>query len=82
MGSIRVKAELILGVGEFLEIDETVSTGDLELDVRELIPAGTNIQQITGSSLMIVSDDPVNTDILDGTPQTNVRLLLLIADPV
>jgi len=81
INSIRVKAELVLGTGEYLKIDETVTVNDVEIAVTCLDPSGQTLQ-LSASSLLITSDQPVNTDILDGSPQTNVRFLVLLADPV
>lgn len=81
INSIRVKAEVVLGTGEFLKIDETVVVNDIEVDVACLSPAGQTLQ-LSASSVLITSDQPINTDILDGSPQTNVRFLVLLADPV
>lgn len=80
MSSIRVKAELILGEGEFLKVDQTVDLEDIEVSVAALSPTGESIT-LSANSLLITSDQPLNTDILDGTPQTSVRLLVMLADP-
>ena len=79
--SIRVKAEVVLGIGEFLKINETVTVNDVIVDITCLDPTGQTLQ-LSASSILITSDQPINTDILDGTPQTNVRLLVLLADSV
>lgn len=80
MGNIRVKAELILGEGEYLKIDETVEIKDAEVHITCLDPTGQTLE-VSASSLLLTSDQPVITDILDGSPQTNVRLLVMLADP-
>lgn len=80
MSSIRVKAELILGEGEFLKIDKTVTIKDAEVLITCLDPTGQTLE-VSASSLLITSDQPIITDILDGSPQTNVRLLVMLADP-
>lgn len=41
----------------------------------------TDSTTMSSSSLLIVASQPVNTNLLGGTPQTNVRLLILLADP-
>lgn len=79
--SIRVKVEVVLRTGEFLKIDKTVDVNDIETTVTCLDPIGQTLQ-LSASSLLLTSDQPVNTDILDGSPQTNVRFLVLLADPV
>lgn len=79
--SIRVKAELILGEGEFLKIDKTVVVKDIEISIACLTPTGQTLE-VSASSIVLTSDQPIITDILDGSPQTNVRLLVLLADPV
>ena len=81
MSNIRVKAELVLGEGEFLKIDKTIDIKDVEVSVVCLTPTGQTLQ-ISATSLVIESDQPIITDILDGSPQTNVRLLVMLADPV
>jgi len=80
MGSIRVKAELVLGEGEYLKIDKTVEICDAEIQITCLDPTGQTLE-VSASSLLLTSDQPVITDILDGSPQTNVRLLVMLADP-
>ena len=80
MNSIQAKAELILGIGEFLKIDVTESLVKLEIELKELDPIGSSIEQVSASSLTLQSDQPFNTNALGGSPQTNVRLLVLIAE--
>lgn len=80
MNSIRAKAELILGIGEFLKIDVTEALIKIEAELKELDPVGASIKQISASSITLQSDQPFNTNILGGSAQTNVRLLVLIAE--
>jgi len=80
MNSIQVKAELILGIGEFIKIDVTETLVQIEATLRELSPTGSSIEQLSASSITLESDQPFNTDVLGGTPQTNVRLLVLVAE--
>jgi len=81
MSEIQVKAELILGEGEFLKINTTVDVKDVEVSVTCLTPSGQTLE-VSATSLVLTSDQPINTNILDGSPQTNVRFLVLLADPV
>ncbi|MHA2064173.1 MAG: hypothetical protein ACXABY_07310 [Candidatus Thorarchaeota archaeon] len=81
INSIKVKAEVVLGTGEFLKLDETVTVNDVEVSVICLDPSGQTLQ-LSASSIVITSDQPINTDILDGSPQSGVRLLVLLADPI
>jgi hypothetical protein len=79
MNSIQAKAELILGLGEFLKIDVTEALNQVEATLKE-IPSGSYVEQLSTSSITLQSDQPFNTNILGGTSQTNVRLLVLIAE--
>jgi hypothetical protein len=82
MNSIHTKAELITGLGEYLKIDVTALVDDIEAELKCVLPSGQSVQQVSSSSMVIQSDQPINTNILGGSPQTNVRLLVFIADPV
>jgi len=78
--SIQVKAELVLGEGEYLKINQGVDIKDVEVSIACLDPTGQTLE-VSANSVVLVADQPINTDILDGSPQTNVRLLIMLADP-
>ena len=82
MNSIRTKAELITGIGEFIKIDVSALVNDIEAEVLEVEASGQGIRQVSSSSMVLQTYYPVNIDLLGGSPQTGVRLLVLIADPV
>jgi hypothetical protein len=80
MSIAKVEADLILGVGEFLSLNTEVSVEDLVTLITS-IPAGGNIiRQVSASNILLHPDEAVNTDLLGGNPQTNVRLLILLAE--
>lgn len=80
MNSIQVKAELILGIGEFIKLDVTEEIKQLEIELKELDPVGSTTEQISASSITLQSDQSFNTNIFGGSPQTNVRLLVVVAE--
>lgn len=82
MNSIRAKVELITGVGEFIQADITADLEDIEVELACVDPSGEIIRQVSSSSMVIQTSQPINTNVLGGSPQTSVRLLVLVADPV
>lgn len=80
MGQYTVNADLILGVGEFIKLDTSVIIEDSETVVTDVSADTPKVANISGNSLILACNSPINTDVLGGTPQTNVRLLVLLAE--
>ena len=80
MPTARVKGELILRPGEYLKFDIEVPLEDCEIHLDDLDPATSSVRQVSASSLYLQADAPINTNVLGGSPQTNVRLLVLLSE--
>jgi hypothetical protein len=77
--TVNVNADFKANNDSF-KLNQTVNTSDMETVLASLSPT-TDSTTMSSSSLLLVASQPVNTNLLGGTPQTNVRLLILLADP-
>jgi len=79
-GTIKLKGDLIIGVGEFYTLDTEISITDSEITVSSIPAGGSTTQQVSATSILFQTDSPLNIDLLGGNPQTNVKFLLMLAE--
>ena len=80
MSSLKVRGEVSYGEGQSTRIDIEQSLTDIEITFDDLAPGACSTEQISGNTILLLSDTPFQTNILGGTPQHNVRMLLFVAD--
>jgi len=80
MSNIRVDADLRIGEGEWVDLNTDLPISDSEISIVCVEPSTTVTEQVSASSILFMSSAPMNIDLLDGNPQTNVKFLLLLSE--